>query len=82
MRSSTAAAQTGLGFGRHAVSPNLVLSPEANGFPAAVGGNNAPLMKVVRADFEGAVVERGEAHGFHVNDVVLVLQRAFDQQEA
>jgi hypothetical protein len=37
-----------------------------------------PLVKVVGADFYGVVVEGGEAGGFDVDDVVLVLERAFD----
>jgi hypothetical protein len=39
---------------------------------------DAISMKIVGMNFNCVVREGGEAHGFYVDDVVLVLQRAFD----
>src|ERR1700744_5020956 len=39
-------------------------------------------VEVVGANFEGAVGAGGKSHSFNVDDVVLILQGAFDQQEA
>ena len=39
-------------------------------------------MKIVRPDFQGAIRQSSQACRFHMNHVVLILQRSFDEQKS